>query len=78
MGYKEINNKNNKRKKIQGGDILRLLRKNKLEDRWPKIDVNEEQHLPYWNIVNKGVKVVVVHQTVSISLPIYHQRGLYF
>ena len=50
---KEINTKKNKIKRSQGGDILRLLRKNYLEGKWLTIYVNEEQHLPYWQLVNK-------------------------
>ena len=40
--------------------------------------MNEEQHLPYWKIVNKKGKVVIVSQTGSILLFIHNQRGLYF
>ena len=39
--------------------------------------MNEEQHLPYWKLINKNKKVVIVPQTRSISSPIHHQRGLY-
>ena len=46
------------------GDILRLLRKNILDGKWLIIYVNEEQHLPYWKLVNKKGKFVIVYQTV--------------
>ena len=55
--YKEINIKINKRERSQGDDIIRLLRKKNLEGKWLTIYVNEEQHLPYWKLVNKKGKV---------------------
>ena len=30
------------------------LRKKNLEGKWLTIYVNEEQHLPYWQLVHKG------------------------
>ena len=35
-------------------------------------------HLPYWKLLNKKEKVVIVSQTGSISSPIHNQRGWYF
>ena len=40
--------------------------------------MDEEQHLPYWKLVNKKGKVVIVPQTGSISSPVHHLRGIYF
>ena len=44
---KEINNKKKKKSKVQGGEIIRILRKNNQEGKWLTICVNEEQHLLY-------------------------------
>ena len=40
--------------------------------------MSEEQYLPYWKIVNKKEKVVIVTQTGSISSHIHNQRDSYF
>ena len=74
---KEINDKNIKRKKSQGGDILRVLIKNNLEGKCLTIYMNEEEHLPYWQLVNKKGNVVMVPQNGPRSSPIHHQRILY-
>ena len=42
--YKQLKNKNKKIKKIQGGDILGLLRKSNIEVKWLMIYVDEEQY----------------------------------
>ena len=60
----------------QGGDILRVLRRKNLEDKWLKIYVNEEQPLQYWWIFNKKGESVTIHPTWSRTSPIPHQRGL--
>ena len=39
--------------------------------------MNEEKHLPYWQLVNKKGKVVMVPKTISISTPKHRQRCLY-
>ena len=49
---KEINNKKKNKSKVQGGDIIRILRKNNLDGKWLTICVNEEQHLPYWKLLH--------------------------
>ena len=45
---KEINERKKKRRRSQGGDIIRLLGKKYLEGKWLTIYVNEGKHLPYW------------------------------
>ena len=59
-------------------DVLRLLIKNNLEEKWLTINVNEEQHLPYWKLVNKKEIFMIVSQTGSRLSPMHHQRALYF
>ena len=60
------------RKIIQGGDFHRLFKKKLLT-----VYVNEEKHLPYYQIINKKYKVVTVPQTGSRSSPIHHNRDIY-
>ena len=51
---KKLNNKNNTIIRSKGGDIVRILIKKNIEGKWLTIDVNEEQHLPYWQLLNKS------------------------
>ena len=48
---RQIKYRNNIRNIIQGGDIHRLFLK-KLWVKWLTIYVSEEQHLPYFKIIN--------------------------
>ena len=48
-----------------------------LEGKWLALYVNEEQHLPYCQLINRKGKVVMVPQTRSRSSHIHHQRGIY-
>ena len=71
---------NNKRgiNRIQGVEIIGLLRRNNLEEKGIKIYVNGEQHLPYWILVNKKENVVILPQTGPSISYIHIQRGIYF
>ena len=47
--------KKNTRKIIQGADFHRPQKN--IHKKWLTIDVNEEQHLPYWKLINKKEKL---------------------
>ena len=61
----------------KSGDINRQSQKS-LEEEWITIYVSEEQHLPYWQLINKRGKVVILPQTVLRLSPMHHKICIYF